>query len=143
MRSGGRCLWSAHRSHRYSKTETSPPSVWLRAVAESMGQYVFHARTYCPETPRMGSRPLLSITKTQQKQKSRRTRRRKLGGRHMRHSRPWRDWRGNTGRDGERIPLPLEADRGRTHCSRDGRTQTDFSWRLLKGGTRAIYEAGG
>jgi hypothetical protein len=40
VRSGGRCLWSAHRSHRYSKTETSPPSVWLRAVAESTGQYV-------------------------------------------------------------------------------------------------------
>ena len=35
MRTGGRCLWSARRSHSYSKTETLPPSVWLRAVAES------------------------------------------------------------------------------------------------------------
>jgi hypothetical protein len=25
--------------------------VWLRAVAESTGQYGFHARTYCPEIP--------------------------------------------------------------------------------------------
>ena len=52
VRSGGRSLWSARRSHRYSKTETSPPSVWPRAVAESTGQYGFHERTYCPETPR-------------------------------------------------------------------------------------------
>ena len=51
VRSGRRCLWGAHRSHHHSKTETSPPSVWLQAVAESTGQYVFHVRTYCPETP--------------------------------------------------------------------------------------------
>ena len=52
VRSGGCYLWRAHRSHRYSKTETPPPSVWLRAVAESTGQYGFHARIYCHETPR-------------------------------------------------------------------------------------------
>ena len=56
VRSDGRCLWSARRSHRYSKTETSLPSVWRRAVAESTGQYGFHARTYCPETPRRFAR---------------------------------------------------------------------------------------
>ena len=38
VRSDGRCLWSARRSHRYSKTETSLPSrdeLWLE-VRDSM-----------------------------------------------------------------------------------------------------------
>ena len=60
VRSGRRCLWSAHRSHCYSKTETSPPSVQLRAVAESTGQYVFHVRTYCPETPSASLEEIIS-----------------------------------------------------------------------------------